>query len=148
MHQLDIGWFAKASVFGFDRSNPPVLARRRRCLARIHPSPVSLLPGPAPASSSPSLSASTASAPYTLDRLTRLKNYLAAEGIHVHGATENHGAFLTLPHPDSASLCAQLRQQNIATDARPQTLRLGPDLLTTDAELKTTAATLASISAT
>ena len=35
---------------------------------------------------------------YALDRLSRLKRYLAEAGIAAHGADEQHGAFLTIEH--------------------------------------------------
>ncbi|MES2393682.1 MAG: aminotransferase class V-fold PLP-dependent enzyme [Acidobacteriota bacterium] len=144
LHQLDIGWFAKANVFGFDRSNPPILATGGNAWLESTPAPFTYYQAKAGQQLALALGIDRIRT-YTLDRLTRLKNYLADAGIAVYGATENHGAFLTLPHPEAAQLCAALREQNIATDARPQTLRLGPDLLTTDADLKTTATVLATL---
>jgi kynureninase len=144
LHPLDIGWFAKASVFGFDRSNPPVLAPGGDAWLESTPAPFLYYQARAGQQFALTLGVDRIRA-YTLNRLQLLKNLLAERGITTHGATENHGAFLTLPHPDAAHLCARLREHNIATDARPQTLRLGPDLLTTEADLKTTAQTLSKI---
>ena len=82
---------------------------------------------------------------YSLDRLRRLKRYLAEAGIHAQGADQQHGAFLTIEHPDAASLVHRLEQRGVITDARGRWLRLCPDYLTPDTALREAATTQAAV---
>jgi kynureninase len=143
LRPLDIGWFAKATVFGFDRSNPPLLAAGGDGYLESTPAVFTWYQARAGQQLALALGIDRIRT-YTLDRLTRLQSYLAAEGITARGADAAHGAFLTFTHPNARELAQSLHQQGIHTDARPQTLRLGPDLLTTDAELRHAAAIIAS----
>ncbi|HEX4156249.1 MAG TPA: aminotransferase class V-fold PLP-dependent enzyme [Acidobacteriaceae bacterium] len=144
LHPLDIGWFAKEQIFGFDRPNPPRFAAGGDAFLESTPAVFTYFQARAGQQFTLALGVDRIRA-YTLDRLRRLQQYLAAEGIHAHGGDEHHGAFLTLHHDDSRALAEALHQRGVHTDARPQTLRLGPDLLSTDADLRSAAATLASI---
>jgi kynureninase len=83
---------------------------------------------------------------YNMDRLSRLKGYLAASGIAAKGADNGHGGFLTIENPAAASLARALERRGITTDARGKWLRLSPDYLTPDSALREAAATLASLS--
>ena len=69
---------------------------------------------------------------YNLDRLRRLKGYLAELGVSGSGADEGHGGFLTVESGEASSLVDALERRGITTDARGRWLRLSPDYLTTD----------------
>ena len=79
---------------------------------------------------------------YNLDRLSRLKRYLAEVGIAAIGADEEHGGFLTVEHPEAPALVQALEERGVITDARGRWLRLSPDYLTTDNQMHEAAATL------
>jgi kynureninase len=142
LHPLDIGWFAKEQIFGFDRPDPPRFAPGGDAFLESTPAVFTYFQARAGQQFTLALGVGRIRA-YTLDRLHRLKSYLAAEGLHARGGDEYHGAFLTITHKDSRALAEALHQRGVHTDARPQTLRLGPDLLSTDAELREAATTLA-----
>jgi kynureninase len=83
-----------------------------------------------------------------MDRLSRLKRYLADNGIAAKGADDSHGAFLTIENPAAVSLVEALERSGVTTDARGRWLRLSPDYLTSDSALRNAATTLASVIAT
>ncbi|HEY4008663.1 MAG TPA: aminotransferase class V-fold PLP-dependent enzyme [Acidobacteriaceae bacterium] len=135
LHPLDIGWFAKEQVFGFDRPNPPRFAPGGDAFLESTPAVFTYYQARAGQQFTLALGVDRIRA-YTLDRLQRLKRYLAEIGISAHGADEAHGAFLTVHHPDARAIVGRLHERGVHTDARPATIRLGPDLLSTDAELR------------
>jgi kynureninase len=144
LHPLDIGWFAKEQIFGFDRPDPPRFAAGGDAFLESTPAVFTYYQARAGQEFTLALGIDRIRA-YTLDRLQRLKHYLAAAGIAARGGDENHGAFLTLRHAEPGRLVEALAERSIHADARPQTLRLGPDLLSTDAGLREAAAALADI---
>jgi kynureninase len=77
--------------------------------------------------------------------LQLLKHYLADVGINSSGGDDAHGAFLTIQHPKAVALASALAAQGVECDARGSWLRLCPDCLTRDEELRTAARTLAAI---
>jgi kynureninase len=82
---------------------------------------------------------------YSLAQKRRLAGLLADKGVQTHGVGEDHGAFLTVTHPEAARLAEALEQRGIKTDARGDRLRLCPDILNTDAELAQAAAELGAL---
>jgi kynureninase len=74
-----------------------------------------------------------------LDRLVRLKGYLAERGIAAMGADEDHGAFLAVRLANAREISAKLAERGVITDARGEWLRLCPDCLTRDEELRAAA---------
>ncbi len=73
---------------------------------------------------------------YSLAQLGLLKDLLTEAGIASEGADEQHGAFLTVAHPDAAAIVASLNEQGIIVDAREGRVRLCPDILTTRSQLE------------
>jgi kynureninase len=144
LHPLDIGWFAKEQVFGFDRPNPPRFAPGGDAFLESTPAVFTYYQARAGQQFTLALGVDRIRA-YTLDRLQRLKSYLAAAGIAARGADDDHGAFLTVPSSGGRQLTEALRQRGVEADTRPNTLRLGPDLLSTDAELLHAASILSTI---
>ncbi|HEX3471733.1 MAG TPA: aminotransferase, partial [Silvibacterium sp.] len=83
---------------------------------------------------------------YSLRQLHALREYLADAGIDkVTGGDAAHGAFLAIRLENAMELPAQLEFEGIICDARGQWLRLCPDCLTRDEELRRTAAALGKI---
>ncbi len=80
---------------------------------------------------------------YSLKQLNALRGYLADAGINtVKGGDEDHGAFLAIRLPNAMEFPARLQREGIICDARGQWLRLCPDCLIRDEELRCAAVTL------
>jgi kynureninase len=144
LHPLDIGWFAKEQVFGFDRPDRPRLAPGGDGFLESTPAVFTYYQARAGQQFTLALGVDRIRA-YMLDRLARLKRYLAEAEIRACGGDEAHGAFLTVHHPDSRAIVNILHERGVHTDARPNTIRLGPDLLSTDADLRQAAQILAGV---
>jgi kynureninase len=135
---LDTGWFAKKDVFAYERPEPPQFAPGGD--AWLESTPPVLSPFQA-----------LAGLEFTLEMgVERLRAHnlrqkrLLAELLpsRLQGAGETHGAFVTLVHPDAVALSQKLKARGVKVDARGENLRLCPDLLNTDDELRRAAAVL------
>ena len=144
---IDIGWFAKDEPFLYERPNPPRFAHGGNAL--LESTPPVLTYYQARAGQQLTLQLGVARIrEYGMDRLSRLKRYLADNGIAAKGADDSHGAFLTIENPAAVSLVEALERSGVTTDARGRWLRLSPDYLTSDSALRNAATTLASVIAT
>lgn len=144
---IDIGWFAKDEPFLYERPNPPRFAHGGN--AFLESTPPVLTYYQARAGQQLTLQLGVARIrEYGMDRLSRLKRYLADNGIAAKGADDSHGAFLTIENPAAVSLVEALERSGVTTDARGRWLRLSPDYLTSDSALRNVATTLASVIAT
>jgi kynureninase len=144
LRPIDIGWFAKDQHFSYKRPDPPRFAPGGDAFLESTPPVLTYYQARAGQQLTLALGIDRIRA-YSLDRLSRLKRYLAEAGIHAQGADQQHGAFLTIEHPDAASLVQPLEQRGIITDARGCWLRLCPDYLTSDSALREAASTLAAM---
>jgi kynureninase len=144
---IDIGWFAKDEPFLYERPNPPRFAHGGN--AFLESTPPVLTYYQARAGQQLTLQLGVARIrEYGMDRLSRLKRYLADNGIAAKGADDSHGAFLTIENAAAVSLVEALERSGVTTDARGRWLRLSPDYLTSDSALRNVATTLASVIAT
>jgi len=141
---IDIGWFAKDHPFLYERPDPPRFAPGGSAYLDSTPPVLTYYQARAGQLLTLHLGIARIRA-YNLDRLTRLKQYLADLNIPAKGADEEHGGFLTIESPHAVSLAKQLAHKNITTDARNKFLRLCPDYLTPDNSLREAAATLAKL---
>jgi kynureninase len=144
LRPLDIGWFAKDHPFLFERPDPPRFAAGGDAFLESTPSVLSWYQARAGQQFTLGLGVERLR-DYSLDRLRRLKRYLAAHGVEAQGADDAHGAFLTVEHLAAPALADALRAHGILTDARDRWLRLCPDCLTLDGALADTATALAAI---
>lgn len=144
LRPLDIGWFAKENPFRFERPDPPRFATDGDRFLESTPSVLSWYQARAGQQFALGLGVERLR-DYSLDRLRRLKHYLAGHGIEVQGADDAHGAFLIVEHPSAPALADALREHGISTDARNRWLRLCPDCLTLDGALADAAAALAAV---
>ncbi len=136
---LDIGWFAKEEPFRYERPDPPRFAEGGD--AFLESTPPVLTYYQARAGQELTLELGVARIrEYNLDRLRRLKGYLAERGVSASGADEGHGGFLTVESGEASSLVDALERRGITADARGRWLRLSPDYLTTDSALREAAA--------
>lgn len=83
---------------------------------------------------------------YSLGQLGALRRYLAEVGVErVTGGDEGHGAFLSIRLKNAMAVPEKMRQRGIACDARGDWLRLCPDCLTRDEELRRAAPALSDV---
>jgi kynureninase len=143
LQPIDIGWFAKEQSFLYQRPDPPRFAPGGDAFLESTPPVLTYYQARAGQQLTLLLGVARIRA-YNLDRLNRLKRYLAGAGIAAEGADEQHGGFLTIEHAAAPSLAASLERYGITTDARSRWLRLSPDYLTTDAQIREAADAVAS----
>ena len=146
LRPIDIGWFAKENPFMYERPTPPRFARGGDAFLESTPPVLTYYQARAGQQFTLEMGV-TRIREYILDRLGRLKVYLAAFGIDAEGADEEHGAFLTIEDPDAAALATLLERDGVTADARGRWLRMSPDCLTSDSALQEAAGTLASVRA-
>ncbi len=141
LRTLDTGWFAKKDVFSYRRPDPPEFAPGGEGWNESTP-PV-LAPYQALAGLDFTLAIGVERLrAYSLEQQGRLKALLAAQGVVSEGASENHGAFLTVRHPRAGDLAKAMDARGVHVDARGEYLRLCPDILNPDSELAVAAARL------
>ncbi|HYD55363.1 MAG TPA: aminotransferase class V-fold PLP-dependent enzyme [Burkholderiales bacterium] len=133
---LDTGWFAKKDMFSYERPEPPQFGAGGD--AWLESTPPVLAPVQA-----------LAGLEFTLEmgveriRTQNLRQKaLLSSLLPVTGADERHGAFVTVVRRDAVALCEKLREKGVKADARGEYLRLCPDLLTSDEELRLAAGVL------
>jgi kynureninase len=129
----DTGWFAKKDVFAYARPEPPEFGPGGD--AWLESTPPVLVPFQA-----------LAGLELTLELgVERLRHYnleqkaMLASLLPVEGAGKDHGAFVTLKHPEARAISKTLHDIGVKTDARGDYLRICPDILNTRAELESAA---------
>ncbi len=142
LRPLDIGWFAKEEPFRYERPDPPRFAPGGDAFLESTPPVLTYYQARAGQELTLELGMERIRE-YNLDRLGRLKGYLADRGIAASGADEGHGGFLTVESGEASSVVEELEGKGITTDARGRWLRLSPDYLTSDSALREAAAGVA-----
>ena len=141
---LDTGWFAKENPFGYARPDPPRFAPGGD--GWLESTPPVLAPVQALAGIEFTLAIGVSRLrDYHLAQKERFAAQLGERGIRVEGVGAEHGAFVSLAHPQAGRLSAELLQAGVKTDARGDRLRLCADLLNTDDELAAAAQTLGAL---
>jgi kynureninase len=145
LRPLDTGWFANEGLFTYTRPETPML--RAGGDAFLESTPPILTWYQARSGQEFVLAIGVDRLrQWSLDQLGRLKGYLAEADVpFVTGGDEDHGAFLTLRHARATRLPGLLAEQHIVADARGEWLRLCPDCLTRDEELRHVAVALGSV---
>lgn len=144
MRTLDTGWFAKHDVFSYERPDPPQFGAGGD--AWLESTPPVLAPVQALAGLELTLELGVQRLrAYSLAQKQLLADLLAARSVQCEGADENHGAFLTVTHPEAARLADALKRRGVKTDARGDKLRLCPDILNSEAELAQAAEELGAV---
>ena len=139
LRTLDTGWFAKKDVFAYERPEPPRFAAGGDAWLESTPAGAGALPG-----------------------ARRPRDHARARGgahprvqpgaesgleslLPVQGEGDDHGAFVTLGHPNAKVLRGGAREEGVKTDARGEYLRICPDFLNSREELQTAAAHVAEL---
>jgi kynureninase len=141
LRPLDTGWFARENTFGYERDDPPRL--RAGGDAFLESTPPVLTYYQACSGQQFTLAITVERLrEYGQKQLSQLKLYLANAGIDAIGGDADHGAFLSVRHRNASDLAQKIVESNVVTDARGEWLRLCPDCLTRDDELRTAASAL------
>ena len=143
LRPLDTGWFARENTFSYERRDPPRL--RAGGDAFLESTPPVLTYYQARSGQQFTLAMTVERLrEYGQRQLSKLKLYLADAGIDAIGGDSDHGAFLSVRHSNASNLAGKIAESNVITDARSEWLRLCPDCLTRDVELRTAASALQS----
>ena len=141
LRPLDTGWFAREDMFGYERRDPPLL--RAGGDAFLESTPPVLTYYQARSGQQLTLAITVERLrEYGRKQLSQLKLYLADVGIEAIGGDTDYGAFLSIRHPDARNVAKKLGESNVVTDARGEWLRLCPDCLTREEELRIAASAL------
>jgi kynureninase len=142
LRPLDIGWFANSDPFGYQRPDLPVLAHGGDGFLESTPPVLTWYQARSGFEFTLAMGVERLRA-YSLKQLDALRRYLADAGIStVKGGDEDHGAFLTIRLANAPEFPAKLEREGIICDARGQWLRLCPDCLTRDEDLRCAAGAL------
>jgi kynureninase len=142
LRPVDIGWFAKEEPFRYERPDPPRFAAGGDAFLESTPPVLTYYQARAGQELTLELGVDRIRE-YNLDRLGRLKGYLAELGVAASGGDDGHGGFLTVESGGASLLADALERRGITGDARWRWLRLSPDYLMTDSVLREAAAGVA-----
>jgi kynureninase len=142
LRPLDTGWFANADMFTFQRPDPPALKAGGDAFLEGTPAVLTWYQARSGQKFALSIGVERLRE-YSLRQLAALRSYLAEAGVdNVTGGDERHGAFLAIGLKNAMEIPALLEREGISCDARGETLRLCPDCLTRDEELRQSAQAL------
>jgi kynureninase len=142
LRPLDIGWFAKEEPFLYERPDPPRFAPGGDAFLESTPPVLTYYQARAGQMLTLELGVERIRE-YNLDRLGRLKRYLAEWGIAANSADSGHGGFLTIENAEASRFVEALEKGGVTADARGRWVRLSPDYLTPDNALHEAAAAVA-----
>ncbi len=134
LRTLDIGWFAKDTVFDYARPDPPRYAPGGDAWLESTPAILPLYQARAGQILALAIGVERSRA-YNLQHQRELVAELREHGIQARGGGEDHGAFVVVRDSRVKEWVGVLASENVVVDARGDWLRLCPDLLTTWDEL-------------
>jgi kynureninase len=136
LRPLDTGWFANSNVFEYRRPELPVFKTGGDAFLESTPPVSTWYQARSGMEFTLAMGAARLRA-YSLQQLGALRGYLADAGVGaVTGGDEGHGAFLAIRLANAMDFPARLEREGIVCDARGEWLRLCPDCLTRDEELR------------
>ncbi|GGH11733.1 aminotransferase class V-fold PLP-dependent enzyme [Silvibacterium dinghuense] len=139
---LDIGWFAKEETFAYERPDPPLLKQGGDGFLESTPPVFTYYQARSGQEFVQAMGIERLRA-YSLQQLALLRGLLDAEGIGpMRGGDGAHGAFLSIYAKDAKAWVQALEREGIVCDARGPWLRLCPDCLTREEEMRTAAKAL------
>ena len=142
LRPLDTGWFANSDPFGYDRPELPVLSHGGNAFLESTPPVLTWYQARSGLEFTLAMDVKRLRA-YSLKQLDALHGYITDAGVKtVKGGDEDHGAFLAIRLAKAMEFPSRLEREGIICDARGQWLRLCPDCLTRDEELRCAAAAL------
>lgn len=136
LRPLDTGWFANEDTFGYHRPELPMLKPGGDAFLESTPPVLTWYQARSGMEFTLAMGVARLRA-YSLQQLGALRGYLAEAGVHaVTGGDEGHGAFLAIRIGNAMKFPALLEREGVVCDARGEWLRLCPDCLTRDEELR------------
>jgi kynureninase len=136
LRPLDTGWFANSEVFEYRRPELPVFKPGGDAFLESTPPVLTWYQARSGMEFTLAMGVTRLRA-YSLQQLGALRGYLADAGVGaVTGGDEGHGAFLAIRLANAMDFPARLGREGIVCDARGEWLRLCPDCLTRDEELR------------
>jgi kynureninase len=142
LRPLDTGWFANSDSFAYQRPDPPVLKPGGDAFLDSTPPILTWYQARSGQQFTLAMGVDRLRA-WSLWQLAALREYLADAGVSaVIGGDSSHGAFLAIRLANAMELPAGLERHGIICDARGEWLRLCPDCLTRDDELRRAAEAL------
>ena len=133
---LDTGWFANSDTFAYTRPEPPVLKDGGDAFLESTPPILTYYQARSGQEFILAMGVERLRE-YSLRQLGALRAYLSDAGVaEIIGGDETHGAFLALRVANAKDSAARLAAEGVVCDARGEWLRLCPDCLTRDAELR------------
>jgi kynureninase len=142
LRPLDTGWFAASDPFGYHRPELPVLSHGGDAFLESTPPVLTWYQARSGLEFTLAMGVKRLRA-YSLKQLDALRGYISDAGVNtVNGGDENHGAFLAIRLAKATGFPSRLEREGIICDARGEWLRLCPDCLTRDEELRCAAAAL------
>ena len=141
---LDIGWFAKESPFDYARPDPPRFAAGGDGWLESTPAVLPIFQARSGQVFTRAMGVERLRE-HSLALQRRLVALLADRGIAARGGAADRGAFVVVRDRNAGACSTALAARGVVTDARGEWLRLCPDVLTTDAELRTAAAALSEV---
>ncbi|MBB6145164.1 kynureninase [Silvibacterium bohemicum] len=136
LRPLDTGWFANADEFAYRRSNPPMLKEGGDTFLESTPPVLTYYQARSGQAFLLAIGVERLRE-YSQRQLRALRGYLKSEGVtEMVGGDDDHGAFLAIRIENAKDFAKRMEEEGIVCDARSEWLRLCPDCLTRDAELR------------
>ena len=144
---LDTGWFAKEDFFAFERPDPPRFAKGGDAFHESTPPIFTYYQARAGQQFVLEMGVARLRL-YSLEQLSRFKSYLADAGVEAEGSGPDYGAFLTIQAPNARDLAQRLAERGVDVDSRGHLIRVCPDCLTTDEEMRRAALSIGLVAST
>ena len=144
LETLDTGWFAQTQPFDFLRSESPQLSLGSHRFFESTPAILPFYQARAGLMFTLAIGVDRLRC-YSVKQQKAIESLLQKQGIPFLGQSEERGAFIAIPHPQSEFIAKSLISAGVICDAREGLLRLCPDILNTQDELITAVDKLAEI---
>ena len=144
LRPLDTGWFANAETFAYQRPEPPIFKPGGDAFLESTPPVLTYYQARSGQEFVLAMGVERLRE-YSLRQLGALRGYLVEAGVGdeaILGGDVRHGAFLAIRIKNATETVTKLDERGIVSDARGEWLRLCPDCLTRDEELRRAAAAL------
>jgi kynureninase len=144
LRTLDTGWFAKKDRFAYLRPDPPQYGEGGDAFLESTPPVLPFYQARAGQVFTLAMGVERLRA-HSLGMQRRLAGLLRERGFDVQGGSDDRGAFVVVADDRAEDWARRLEDANVIVDARGRSLRLCPDILTTDEEMVRAAGALAAI---
>ena len=144
LRTLDTGWFAKKDRFAYLRPDPPQYGEGGDAFLESTPPVLPFYQARAGQVFMLAIGVERLRA-HSLGMQQRLAGLLREQGFNAQGGSDDRGAFVVVADDRAEDWATQLGAAGVIVDARGRSLRLCPDILTTDEDLVRAAGALAAI---